>query len=170
MAHNNIFDDVKQKMMVLNTHIQEKENIFNEMNNLMTKVKEKEQDIVNQITKLEKMKQEFDNQKEEFTEYKKEFSNQKAEFDMYVDTQKKYLNEKEEKICNVIDKMETVCDFDKRIKLNVGGKIYETYLDTLILHKDSMLGIMFSGKYNLDKDDNGCYFIDRDGDIFRYIF
>lgn len=32
-----------------------------------------------------------------------------------------------------------------------------------------MLALMFSGKYNVEKDEEGRYFIDRDGTHFRYI-
>jgi len=32
-----------------------------------------------------------------------------------------------------------------------------------------MFAAMFSGRYNLEKNEEGCYFIDRDGTHFRYI-
>jgi len=55
------------------------------------------------------------------------------------------------------------------VSLNVGGVIYYTTLSTLIKEKDSMLSSMFSGRHNLVKDENGHYFLDRDGQLFRYI-
>eukprot|EP01126_Amoeba_proteus_P050592 TRINITY_DN5993_c0_g1_i18.p1 TRINITY_DN5993_c0_g1~~TRINITY_DN5993_c0_g1_i18.p1 ORF type:complete len:252 (-),score=58.92 TRINITY_DN5993_c0_g1_i18:363-1118(-) len=55
------------------------------------------------------------------------------------------------------------------VKLNVGGQIFHTTLKTLNSVEGSMLGAMFSGRYSLPKDENGCYFIDRDGTNFRYI-
>eukprot|EP01087_Luapelamoeba_hula_P000913 TRINITY_DN10680_c0_g1_i2.p1 TRINITY_DN10680_c0_g1~~TRINITY_DN10680_c0_g1_i2.p1 ORF type:complete len:469 (-),score=56.80 TRINITY_DN10680_c0_g1_i2:127-1533(-) len=58
---------------------------------------------------------------------------------------------------------------ESRIKLNVGGIKFVTSLDTLQIYTDSMLGNMFSGKFKLDTDDKGYYFIDRDGTHFRYI-
>lgn len=60
--------------------------------------------------------------------------------------------------------------FPENIELNVGGKYYSTSVFTLTRVKDSLLGRIFGGKQNtLDKDANGKYFIDRDGDLFRYI-
>jgi len=60
--------------------------------------------------------------------------------------------------------------FASTIKLNVGGKIYKTTLDTLRKDPDSMLCAMFSGRFELKADeDDGAYFIDRDAELFRYI-
>jgi len=55
------------------------------------------------------------------------------------------------------------------IHLNVGGMHYATTLETLRNDSNSMLYAMFSGLYKVTKDDNGAYFIDRDGKYFRYI-
>ena len=58
--------------------------------------------------------------------------------------------------------------FASTIKLNVGGKIYKTTLDTLRKDPDSMLCAMFSGRFELKADeDDGAYFIDRDSKLFR---
>ena len=58
--------------------------------------------------------------------------------------------------------------FASTIKLNVGGKIYKTTLDTLRKDPDSMLCAMFSGRFELKADeDDGAYFIDRDAELFR---
>jgi len=60
--------------------------------------------------------------------------------------------------------------FASSIKLNVGGKIYETTLDTLRKDPDSMLCAMFSGRFELKANErDGAYFIDRDGKLFRYV-
>ena len=55
------------------------------------------------------------------------------------------------------------------IKLNVGGQLFQTTLDTLTKDPNSLFPLMFSGKFDLKKDDNGAYFIDRDGKYFRHI-
>ena len=58
--------------------------------------------------------------------------------------------------------------FANTIRLNVGGKIYETTLDTLRKDPDSMLCAMFSGRFELKANErDGAYFIDRDGKLFR---
>lgn len=54
------------------------------------------------------------------------------------------------------------------IKLNVGGKIYKTTLETLKKDQDSMLCAMFCGRHKVKPDpEDGAYFIDRDGKLFR---
>ena len=59
--------------------------------------------------------------------------------------------------------------FDKVITLNVGGTQYTTTLSTLTKYPDSMLGVMFSGRHDLPQQEDGSYFIDRDGEVFKYI-
>ncbi len=55
------------------------------------------------------------------------------------------------------------------ISVNVGGSIYMTTLSTLCVYPDSMLGAMFSDTMPTTCDANGCYFIDRDGPMFRIV-
>ena len=55
------------------------------------------------------------------------------------------------------------------VKLNVGGSFFDTSRTTLTSQKDSMLDAMFSGRHNVDKDDTGRYFLDRDGRTFEYV-
>ena len=58
--------------------------------------------------------------------------------------------------------------FKKNIKLNVGGQIFKTSLETLRKDPDSMLAAMFSQRFDIQPDeDDGAYFIDRDGTHFR---
>ena len=59
-------------------------------------------------------------------------------------------------------------NFGSTVKLNVGGKIYKTTLDTLRKDPDSMLCAMFSGRHEFKPDEeDGAYFIDRDAELFR---
>ena len=44
-----------------------------------------------------------------------------------------------------------------------------TSLLTLTKDPDSMLAAMFSGRHALRQDDDGSFFIDRDGTHFRYV-
>ena len=55
------------------------------------------------------------------------------------------------------------------INLNVGGMVHTTSLSTIRKFPDSMLGAMFSGQYEIPVDNNGHIFIDRDGDLFRFV-
>lgn len=55
------------------------------------------------------------------------------------------------------------------LRLNVGGQIYTTTRATLCKYPESMLGAMFKGDIPAWKDQHGCYFIDRDGNIFKYV-
>jgi len=58
--------------------------------------------------------------------------------------------------------------FDRYIKLNVGGCLYQTTLSTLS-NGDTMLKAMFSGRLDVVKDRHDYYLIDRDGKYFGYI-
>ena len=61
-------------------------------------------------------------------------------------------------------------NFPKIVRLSVGGVHFETSIATLTRGEpDSMLAAMFSGRHNVTKDEDGRYFIDRDGTHFRYI-
>lgn len=55
------------------------------------------------------------------------------------------------------------------VTLNVGGTILTTTLTTLTSQPHSMLGAMFSGRFALTTDEQGRYFIDRDGTHFGKI-
>ena len=57
----------------------------------------------------------------------------------------------------------------KKIKLNVGGKIFVTTIQTLTKDPDSMLASMFSGRFPMTPDEDGSFFIDRDPKYFRFI-
>ena len=55
------------------------------------------------------------------------------------------------------------------VNLNIGGHKFTTSLQTLQKDADSMLGIMFSGRHAITKQDDGTIFIDRDGRHFHII-
>jgi len=58
----------------------------------------------------------------------------------------------------------------KPIKLNVGGTVYATSIDTLISSGNTYFSMMFSDKWDLKRDDrDDTYFIDRDPFVFSYI-
>ena len=55
------------------------------------------------------------------------------------------------------------------IPLNVGGVRYMTRLSTLKKYPDSMLAALFSGRYQVDKDADGNFFLDSNGMLFGYL-
>jgi len=57
------------------------------------------------------------------------------------------------------------------IDLNVGGTHFSTSRSTLTKYPESMLGVMFSGRHDIEamKCSDGSFFIDRDGTYFRHI-
>lgn len=57
----------------------------------------------------------------------------------------------------------------KIVNLNVGGVFYTTSIQTLLKYSESMLALMFSGDYKNTVDNNGRYFIDADGNMFKYV-
>lgn len=61
------------------------------------------------------------------------------------------------------------CQLPNRIKLDVGGKVFAASLATLTSVKDSFFHSMFSGRWPLKPEDDGCFFIDRDPKAFPLI-
>ncbi|KAI8092664.1 BTB/POZ protein [Halteromyces radiatus] len=59
---------------------------------------------------------------------------------------------------------------EEKIKLNVGGQLFETSLSTLRRDPNSTLAAMFNGHSNITPDEtDGSYFIDRDSTYFRLV-
>ena len=58
---------------------------------------------------------------------------------------------------------------DARIKLDIGGHLYTTSAFTLTKYPYSKLAAMFRRRNLTKKEEDGSYFIDRDGTHFRYI-
>ena len=56
-----------------------------------------------------------------------------------------------------------------KVKLNVGGHYFTTSLQTLTKDRNSMLGVMFSEKFDMKPAEDDAFFIDRDGTHFRFI-
>jgi hypothetical protein len=56
-----------------------------------------------------------------------------------------------------------------KVLLNVGGTLFTTTVTTLTKCPDSMFTAMFSGRYQIEKDEQQAIFIDRDPTHFRHI-
>ena len=85
-----------------------------------------------------------------------------------LDTNLKELDEATKNYKKVSTKLSNV-HFGENIKINVGGRIFKTSLKTLRKEPESVLALMFSEKFNLKKEDDGSFFIDRDGTIFHHV-
>lgn len=57
----------------------------------------------------------------------------------------------------------------EKIKLDIGGTTFATTLSTLTSEPESLLWSMFSGRFQLALDQDGSYFIDRDGRHFHHV-
>ncbi|KAG1377113.1 hypothetical protein G6F61_007015 [Rhizopus arrhizus] len=58
---------------------------------------------------------------------------------------------------------------DEKIKLNVGGQLFQTSLFTLKKDPNSILATMFGEPKTIQPDADNSYFIDRDGTYFRLV-
>ena len=85
-----------------------------------------------------------------------------------LETKCNQLKANEEHFEEISRKISTI-NIGNAIKLNVGGNIFQTSVETLTKYPESLIAEMFSAKFNLKTDDDGCYFIDRDGTHFRHI-
>ena len=87
-----------------------------------------------------------------------------------IKEERKQLRIETEKLEAEKEAMKVVHTFQSgRLKLDVGGHKFTTSCTTLTSQPDSMLAAMFSGRHTLVKDEEGAYFIDRDGTHFRFI-
>ena len=120
---------------------QEREELERERANLQ----EKEDEI------RERLQEEYDKKEKELQESRDELAAERRDWE-------------EEK-----ERVKQTKVFEKVVTLDVGGTKYRTTLSTLTKYPDSMLGAMFSGRHNLPQQEDGSYFIDRDGDAFSAI-
>ena len=105
---------------------------------------------------------EFDKKKNELQEvFDKKQEELQRKFDILEAERRDWEEEKE--------KVSQTKVFDKVVTLDVGGTMYRATLSTLTKYPDSMLGVMFSGRHDLPQQEDGSYFIDRDGEVFKYI-
>ena|SRR5690606_30312682 len=75
-------------------------------------------------------------------------------------------NELKERELLLLESKEKV-NFEKVIKLDVGGYTFRTTIDTLRKYPNCLLSAMFSGHFDFKPQEDGHYFIDRDGTHFR---
>ena len=81
---------------------------------------------------------------------------------------KKRMNEQKEADPETDSFPPTSISSNRIIKLNVGGIKYVTTQQTLCGY-ESMLRGKFSGRFSMEPLDDGSHFLDRDGELFKYI-
>merc|ERR1712154_284746 len=82
---------------------------------------------------------------------------------------KKYTKNKNKNKNVVFNPEHVYLSKNNRIIINVGGSLYETTSNTLSADQSSMLSAMFSGRFEIERDENGSIFIDRDPTHFRHV-
>lgn len=85
-------------------------------------------------------------------------------------TEQEAFQERRHKFAEELVRMHTINMIqDSRVKLNIGGHVFMTSTLTLTKDPESMLAAMFSGRHALKQEEDGSYFLDRDGTHFRYV-
>jgi hypothetical protein len=134
------------------------------------------------------MKIDLEKQKKKFietqTKYHQQLSNYETKLEQLHLKAKKIQEEQDEKETNLVNataewvdiktKLESsVMSPKQKVKLNVGGKHFETTIETLTKYNDginSYFKALFSRQWQLEKDaKDDSIFIDRDGVLFDYI-
>ena len=127
-------------------------------------------------TYMQDTKREHQKLQQQKADLKKEEEKMRESLQAEVDKTEKELQEKRDEVAAEMkdweeekERVKQTKVFDKVITLNVGGTRYTTTLSTLTKYPDSMLGVMFSGRHDLPQQEDGSYFIDRDGEVFKHI-
>jgi len=91
-----------------------------------------------------------------------------------IETEKNKLKKEKEELqkekqewklnCQKLEKVQV-----GRVKLDVGGQIFATSESTLSNKKSGFFSAMFSGRWSINKEEDGSIFIDRDPLIFGHI-
>ena len=141
-----------------------------------------------QIDELQQMKMVLEQLRNELTvaqtKYYQRLSDYEAKFEQLHSQTEKVQKEQEEKEANLLNsiaewrevktKLESsVILPNQKVKLNVGGRYFETTMETLTKHSEgiaSYFKTLFSRQWQLEKDPKDeSIFIDRSGDFFHYI-
>ncbi|KAF7724290.1 BTB (POZ) domain-containing protein [Apophysomyces ossiformis] len=125
------------------------------------------QQMISQLQKLRDLEERFDKMSGDFHSKVENaylrLSDELTEWQTSLDVEKsKY--EKEKELMREVRKIQ-----DEKVKLNVGGQLFETSLTTLRRDPNSMLAAMFNGHRTTKPDADGSYFIDRDSTYFRLV-
>ncbi|KAH3766106.1 rab9 effector protein with kelch motifs [Pelomyxa schiedti] len=92
-----------------------------------------------------------------------QFTQERQQFEELVEKERLHQKEMESLAATCIGSSQRI------ITLNVGGTRYDTSINTLTKDKNSMLAVMFGGRYEVTVSPDGSVFLDRDGTHFKYI-
>ena len=116
------------------------------------------------------MKGGIEEQQKKEAEFEKEMADKRRQLFNDSQEQKAEIKAEFQKLEDEKKAIEGVYKFQSsRVKLDVGGQRFTTSRSTLIKQSDTMLAVMFSGRHKLVQDEDGAYFVDRDGTHFRHV-
>ncbi|KAI9255385.1 hypothetical protein EDC94DRAFT_617498 [Helicostylum pulchrum] len=86
-------------------------------------------------------------------------------------SQCKMLTKQKEFVCATLKpaQQEATKFINEKVRLNIGGNMFETSQSTLGRDTNSLLATMFSGRHPISAESDGSYFIDRDPSHFRLV-
>ena len=155
----------------LNTKIHSKKLNHKQLSEKIKDQQTTRDNLASEIIKLDKRiteaKKKYDELEENAVELEEEIGELKeeaVELETIIDQKKEELSAF---VSDFINK-EKAGEKYRRINLNVGGTKYSTTYDTLVKYS-SYFQAMFSGKFSLETDDEGYFFIDRNGRLFEYV-
>jgi len=79
------------------------------------------------------------------------------------------LMQAKEEFATIAQKIKLLPNSNQKVKLNIGGKLFATSLQTLTLVSHTLFTGMFSGYFDMNPDQDGEYFIDRNPKHFPLI-
>lgn len=95
-----------------------------------------------------------------------------AEERSQLDVERERIDAAETRLREEAARVDEVCrtsSGDSKVRLDVGGTVYTTSTQTLRRYPNSLLATMFSGRHDVQSEPDGSYFIDRDGEHFRFV-
>ena len=145
-----------------------------ELEEMVKDVSETKKELDEKETELEAKQEQLQKEKDQWDKViqneKDKLQKEKDQLQNEIQNEKDQLQKEKDQLQNEIQhmsEMNNICE--TRIKLDIGGHLYTTSTLTLTRDPQSMLAAMFSGRHSVKKEEDGSYFIDRDGTHFCYI-
>jgi hypothetical protein len=107
---------------------------------------------------------------QDWQETVKTFSARAARLEQAIQAQSKEMESAKAKYVELQNKMnQPRKDLKDKIRLNIGGTIFVTSLDTMMLEQNTFFSAMFSEEFHQQPDQDGEYYVDRDPAYFPII-